>query len=150
MEEKEKNEYKSLEEEVFKALDHQTRRDILRYIGERRGITFTEIMKAGKIPDTPTLSYHLKTLSPFIEQRNGKYYLTPIGKDAYNLLLRTTTYNKLALFQKNKYEVTVGNTILWITAIAAAVYLEADTVLTTIFLPGLAAVSLTITYQLFK
>ncbi|MCK4636539.1 MAG: helix-turn-helix transcriptional regulator [Methanomicrobia archaeon] len=150
MEEKEKNEYKSLEEEVFKALDHQTRRDILRYIGERRGITFTEIMKAGKIPDTPTLSYHLKTLSPFIEQRNGKYYLTPIGKDAYNLLLRTTTYNKLALFQKNKYEATVGNTILWITAIAAAVYLEADTVLTTIFLPGLAAVSLTITYQLFK
>ena len=150
MEEKEKNEYKSLEEEVFKALDHQTRRDILRYIGERRGITFTEIMKAGKIPNTPTLSYHLKTLSPFIEQRNGKYYLTPIGKDAYNLLLRTTTYNKLALFQKNKYEATVGNTILWITAIAAAVYLEADTVLTTIFLPGLAAVSLTITYQLFK
>ncbi len=150
MEEKEKNEYKSLEEEVFKALDHQTRRDILRYIGERRGITFTEIMKAGKIPDTPTLSYHLKTLSPFIEQRNGKYHLTPIGKDAYNLLHRTTTYDKLALFQKNKYEVTVGNTILWITAIAAAVYLEADTVLTTIFLPGLAAVSLTITYQLFK
>ena len=150
MEEKEKNEYESLEQEVFKALDHQKRRDILRYIGERKGITFTEIMKAGKIPDTPTLSYHLKTLSPFIEQRNGKYHLTPIGKDAYNLLLRTTTYNKLALFQKNKYEVTVGNTILWITAIAAAVYLEADTVLTTIFLPGLAAVSLTITYQLFK
>lgn len=150
MEEKEKNEYESLEQEVFKALDHQKRRDILRYIGERKGITFTEIMKAGKIPDTPTLSYHLKTLSPFIEQRNGKYRLTPIGKDAYNLLLRTTTYNKLALFQKNKYEVTVGNTILWITAIAAAVYLEADTVLTTIFLPGLAAVSLTITYQLFK
>lgn len=150
MEEKEKNEYESLEQEVFKALDHQKRRDILRYIGERKGITFTEIMKAGKIPDTPTLSYHLKTLSPFIEQRNGKYHLTPIGKDAYNLLHRTTTYDKLALFQKNKYEVTVGNTILWITAIAAAVYLEADTVLTTIFLPGLAAVSLTITYQLFK
>ena len=148
--EKEKNEYESLEQEVFKALDHQKRRDILRYIGERKGITFTEIMKAGKIPDTPTLSYHLKTLSPFIEQRNGKYHLTPIGKDAYNLLHRTTTYDKLALFQKNKYEVTVGNTILWITAIAAAVYLEADTVLTTIFLPGLAAVSLTITYQLFK
>ncbi|MCK4310177.1 MAG: helix-turn-helix transcriptional regulator [Methanomicrobia archaeon] len=150
VEEKEKNEYESLEQEVFKALDHQKRRDILRYIGERKGITFTEIMKAGKIPDTPTLSYHLKTLSPFIEQRNGKYHLTPIGKDAYNLLHRTTTYDKLALFQKNKYEVTVGNTILWITAIAAAVYLEADTVLTTIFLPGLAAVSLTITYQLFK
>ncbi len=150
MEEKEKNEYESLEEEVFKALDHQKRRDILRYIGEKKGITFTEIMKAGKIPDSPTLSYHLKTLSPFIEQRNGEYRLTPIGKDAYNLLLRTTTYDKLALFQKNKYEATVGNTILWITAIAAAVYLEADTVLTTIFLPGLAAVSLTITYQLFK
>ncbi|MCK4433038.1 MAG: helix-turn-helix transcriptional regulator, partial [Methanomicrobia archaeon] len=44
VEEKEKNEYESLEQEVFKALDHQTRRDILRYIGEKKGITFTEIM----------------------------------------------------------------------------------------------------------
>jgi hypothetical protein len=33
MEEKEKREFETLEQEVFKALDHQMRRDILRYVG---------------------------------------------------------------------------------------------------------------------
>jgi len=150
MEEKEKNEYKSLEQEVFKTLDHQTRRDILRYIGEKKGITFTEIMKAGKIPDSPTLSYHLKTLSPFIEQRNGKYHLTPIGKDAYNLLLRTTTYNKLALFQKKRYGATFGNLLLWGIAMISAAYLEADPILITVIFPFLAFISSGTIWQLFK
>ncbi len=34
-------EIRSLEEEVFKALDHQKRRDVLRYVGERRSGAFT-------------------------------------------------------------------------------------------------------------
>jgi predicted transcriptional regulator len=94
MEGNEKDESKNLEREVFKALDHEIRRDILRYVGEKRSTTFTDIMNAIKIPDSPTLSYHLKSLAPFIEQQNGKYQLTSIGTDAYNLLLKTATYNK--------------------------------------------------------
>ncbi|MFH1179089.1 MAG: helix-turn-helix domain-containing protein [Candidatus Bathyarchaeota archaeon] len=79
MTENEKNESKNLEEEVFKALDHQMRRDILRYIGEAKSVSFTEIMNNVKVPDSPTLSYHLKPLSPFVEQKEGKYGLTAIG-----------------------------------------------------------------------
>lgn len=150
LEENEKPEFESLEQEVFKALEHQIRRDILRYIGEKKDSTFTEIMNASRIPDSPTLSYHLRSLAPFIEQRKGKYYLTPIGKDAYHLLLRTAAYNKLALFQKNKYEATLGNAILWGAAIVVAAWLKVDTTLTAIILPILAAVGLTITYQLFE
>ncbi|MEM2940250.1 MAG: helix-turn-helix domain-containing protein [Thermoproteota archaeon] len=71
MEEKEE-EAESLEQEVFKALDHQKRRDILRFIGERKDSTFTEILNASKVSDSPTLSYHLRILAPFIEQREGK------------------------------------------------------------------------------
>ena len=150
MEGEEKREFESLEQEVFKALDHQMRRDILRYVGEGRECTFTDILTKAKVPDSPTLSYHLKMLAPFIEQQNGKYRLTPMGKDSYNLLLKAGTYNKLTLFQKKQGEATLGNAVLWCAAITAAAYLEANTILLTAILPSLAAVSIAITYQLFK
>lgn len=146
----ETQEYETLEQEVFKALDHQVRRDILRYVGERKNSTFTEIMKASKAPDSPTLSYHLKNLSFFIVLHNGKYSLTSIGKDAYNLLLKTSAYDRLAFFEKSKHEATLGNVLLWCTAIASALYLEADTLLTAVILPILAAVSVSLTYQLYR
>jgi hypothetical protein len=150
MEEKEKREFGNLEAEVFKALDHQMRRDILRYVGEGRNPTFTDILNAIRISDSPTLAYHLKTLAPFIEQRKGTYHLTPMGKDAFNLLLKAGTYSKIALFQKKQWEAMLGNAVLWCGAIVAAAYLEASTILFTAILPSMAAVSISITYQLFK
>ena len=149
MEEKEKREFENLEAEVFKALDHQMRRDILRYVGEGRSPTFTDILNAIRIPDSPTLAYHLKTLAPFIEQRKGTYHLTSMGKDAFNMLLKAGTYGKMALFQKKQWEAMLGNAVLWCAAIAAAAY-EGDTTLFTSVLPSLDAVSVAITYQLFK
>jgi hypothetical protein len=100
-----------LEQQVFEALENQKRRDILRIVGENKGIAYTKIMNASKISDSPTLSYHLKSLAPFVEQKEGKYRITAMGKDAYNLLLKTHAYDKLALMQKNKYGVTMGNKI---------------------------------------
>ena len=150
MEEKEKREFESLEQEVFKALDHQMRRDILRYVGEGRECTFTDILTKAKVPDSPTLSYHLKTLAPFIEQHGGKYRLTPMGKDSYNLLLKAGTYNKLTVFLKKRLEVTFANALLWGTAILSAAYLETNTTLYTAVMPPLAFVSIIITWQLFK
>jgi DNA-binding transcriptional ArsR family regulator len=149
MSDKEEKEPVSLEEEVFKALDHQKRRDILRNIGEKEGVTFTEIMNAGKIPDSPTLSYHLRSLAPFVEQKHGGYRLTPMGKDAYSLLLRSTTYDKLAIFQKKRYEATLANLVLWVAAIASAAYLEVSAEFTLMVMPPLAFVATMITYQLF-
>jgi len=149
MSDKEEKETVSLEEEVFKALDHQKRRDILRNIGEKEGVTFTEIMNAGKIPDSPTLSYHLRSLAPFVEQKHGGYRLTPMGKDAYSLLLRSTAYDKLAMFQKKRYEATLANLVLWVAAIAAAAYLEVSAEFTLMVMPPLAFVATMITYQLF-
>ena len=89
----EKETVESLEQQVFKALDHQTRRDIIRVIGEGKNIIFTEIMVTAKAPDSPTLSYHLRSLAPFVEQKGGRYNLTTLGRSAYGLLLRTNTYN---------------------------------------------------------
>jgi len=146
----ESKEFSSLEEEVFKVLDHQIRRDILRYIGEGKKLSFTDIKNATRSPESPTLSYHLKTLAPFLEQKDGKYDLNPIGKAAYTLLLRTVTYNRIALLQKKKLGVIIGHTVLWISAIAAGLVLEVDSFMTTIILPSLAAVSLMTINELFE
>ena len=146
----ESKEFTSLEEEVFKALDHQIRRDILRYIGEGKKPTFTDIMNATRSPDSPTLSYHLRNLAPFLEQKDGRYDLNPIGKAAYTLLLRTATYNRVALLHKKKLGAIIGHIILWVSAIAAGLVLEVDSFMTTITLPSLAAVSLMTINKLFE
>ena len=145
-----KTETVNLEEEVFKALDHQMRRDVLRYVGEAKQVSFTEIMNNVKVPDSPTLSYHLKTLGPFLEQRDGKYGLTVMGRDAYSLLLKTTSYSRLALFWRNKRNATMGTGILLVIAIAAAVYMELDMTYSALILPILAAIAMSTVYQLFE
>lgn len=150
MDEKESREFESLEEEVFKALDHQRRRDVLRFIGEGKKPTFTEIMNTTKSPDSPTLSYHLRNLAPFLELKDGRYDLNPIGKAAYSLLLRTATYDRVALLHKKKFGAIIGHIALWISAIAAGLVLEVDPFLTTIGLPVLAAVSLMTINELFE
>jgi len=148
--EKEIEQSNNLEEEVFKTLDNQKRRDILRYIGEKNSVSFTDIMKSTGLPDSPTLSYHLRALSPFTTQEKGKYRLSPIGRDAYGLLLKTTSYDKLVLSRKKKQEVTLGNAVIWISVIAASVYMGADWILYGLITPMLAAVSLSMTYYLFE
>lgn len=150
MEEKERREFKSLEEEVFKALDHQRRRDVLRFIGEGKKPTFTEIMHATNSANSPTLSYHLRTLSPFLELKDGRYDLNPIGKAAYTLLLRTATYDRVALLHRKKTGAIIGHIALWISAIAAGLVLDVHPFLTTIGLPSLAAVSLMSIHELFE
>jgi DNA-binding transcriptional ArsR family regulator len=143
-------ELESFEQEVFKALDHQTRRDILRYVGERKGCTFTEIMNASRVPDSPSLSYHLRILAPFMEQRDGRYGLTRIGRAAYTLLLRTSDYNRVALLYRKKTGAIIGHIVLWVSAIAASLVLDVDWFLYAIILPSLAGTSLMVIYELFE
>lgn len=65
-------------------------------------------------------------------------------------MIKTHAYDKLALIQKNKVGVTMGNTVLWLAAIAAAAYLGTDAILSFMILPIFAAMSLVITYELFE
>ena len=77
----------SLEESIFKTLSNQKRRDILRFIGEHKQVTFTEIKKAVEIEDSSSVSYHLKSLQNLISQQNEKYSLSELGQEAYNLIV---------------------------------------------------------------
>ena len=119
MDKEEQNE--SLEETVFKTLSNQKRRDILRFIGERREATFTEIKNSIEIEDTPSLSYHLNALGCLIFQKSGKYSLSELGQDAYNLIYKTSIYTSsnstISYLRKELPAVIVANAILWAAAI---------------------------------
>ena len=140
----------NLEESVFKALDHQKRRDILRYIGEAGSVTFTELKNKVDFQDSPSLSYHLKSLEPFLEQRNGKYELSYLGKSAYTLLLKTGSYSRAALHYSKKKSTIIGHIVLWLAALAAAIVLEVDSFYYIIIIPTLASTSLMIINALFE
>jgi len=148
--EKDEEKIENLEEAVFKALDHQKRRDILRYTGEVGSSTFTDIKNSLDFPDSPSLSYHLKSLGPFLEQRDGKYSLSYLGKSAYNLLLRTGSYSKAALHYSKKKGTIIGHVVLWLVAWAAAIVMETDSFFYTIIIPALAGTSLMTIYALFE
>jgi len=118
----------TLEEAIFKTLSHQKRRDILRFIGEKTRVTFGEIKTAAEMPDTPTLSYHLNALDGLIVQDQGRYGLSELGKDAYNLICKTqvasSSHSIIALLRKELTLVIVTNAILWAIAIFATSVIE--------------------------
>jgi hypothetical protein len=111
----------TLEEAVFKTLNHQKRRDILRFIGEKKTTTFTGIKNAVNIEDSPSLSYHLNALNGLIIQEEGKYVLTELGQDAFNLICKATAFSTSnSLVRKLRKElpvVIIANAILWAAAI---------------------------------
>jgi len=51
----------SKEDEIFKLLTHQKRRNIIKVLGER-DLTFSQIKRNLEI-DSPTHSYHLKSMN---------------------------------------------------------------------------------------
>ncbi len=111
----------SLEESIFKTLSHQTRRDILRFVGEERQASFTQIKNSVKVEDSAALSYHISTLGPLVIQKGGKYMLSALGLDAYGLICKTTVCaetNSTLLFMRNKIPwVIIVNAVLWALAL---------------------------------
>ena len=114
-------ENESLEESIFKTLSNQKRRDILRFIGENRRVTFTEIKKDAEIEDSSSVSYHLSSLKPLIAQKEEKYSLSELGQEAYSLIVKTSAYTStnvtLGYLRRQLTLLILANSILWFTAI---------------------------------
>jgi DNA-binding transcriptional ArsR family regulator len=143
----------SLEESVFKSLNHQKRRDILRLLGERGGATFTEIKNDAGLEDSPSLSYHLSTMKELVEQKGGKYYLTEIGLDSYNLICKASSYSAssslLTTLRKELVLVVIANAVLWAAALFAVREFEGTLNRLTIFsLSALWLVSNSVLYSI--
>ena len=88
----------SEEDEIFKLLTHQTRRNIIKVLGER-DLAFSQIQKNLKI-DSPTLSYHLKSMNPFVIQKKSKYSFSEIGRAALFLLTKTDQSIKISRYRR--------------------------------------------------
>ncbi|MGA8711012.1 MAG: response regulator [Thermoplasmata archaeon] len=69
------------------ALANPLRRHILRRLSEG-ATSFTEVMRAAGIDDSPKLSFHLRTLQEegLITHASESYHLTPTGKEAVRVL----------------------------------------------------------------
>ena len=111
----------SLEEAIFKTLSNQKRRDILRFIGERKEATFTEIKRAVEIEDSSLVVYHLKSLEGLIIQSKDKYRLSDLGQEAYTLIVKTNTYAGtniiLNALKKQLTRLIIANALLWAVAL---------------------------------
>lgn len=67
-------------DEIFAALKHPVRRQILIFLEQKGEASFTEIQEETGISDTGLMSYHLKELYALVEQSGrGKYCLSEVG-----------------------------------------------------------------------
>ncbi|MFW9908186.1 MAG: hypothetical protein ACFFEF_06390 [Candidatus Thorarchaeota archaeon] len=112
---------RDLEEEVFKTLSHQVRRDILRVIGESKGAKFTEIKNATGITESASLSYHLSALSPLLSHEQDLYKLSGLGRDTYSLMnklaLHSTSAEMLGVVGRKLGATITANSLMWTSAI---------------------------------
>ena len=115
------------EDAIFKSLSHEIRRDIIRYIGNKKDSTFTDIKNNIMTIDSPTLSYHLKSLKTLIIQKESKYYLSEIGKASFNLLEKIDQSERIQKGKKRFLDAYFTTVICWISAsiIIPLVYLYA-------------------------
>jgi len=128
---------RSLEDQIFKTLSHQKRRDILRVIGERGEVTFTEIKNSVGIEDSPSLSYHINALGQLVVQKEGKYRLSDLGRDTYNLICKASTYSVsssiVGSLRREIPLVIVANAVLWAAALFSVSAFEGRPSTTTVY-----------------
>lgn len=71
---------------ILSVLSHPLRREILLFLSEKAEASFTDLLNLLKV-DTGKLSFHLRTLSPFVEQTSaGKYKLSRAGESAVRVI----------------------------------------------------------------
>ena len=103
------------EDEIFKSLSHQVRRDIIKFLGEKP-LLFTEIKKNLEPIDSPTLSYHLKSLQLLLIQKTNKYELSDIGEAAFNLLSKIDESVRISRYKRKFLYAYYVNVICWLSA----------------------------------
>ena len=108
----------------------------MRFVGEQKQVSFTQIKNSLKVEDSAALSYHLSSLQPLITQKDGKYALSELGQDAYALINKTASFTESNLtvnFMRHTVPwVIVANAILWALAVFLTSYFEGGLVLNAI------------------
>ncbi|MFW9937293.1 MAG: winged helix-turn-helix domain-containing protein [Candidatus Thorarchaeota archaeon] len=103
------------EDDIFKSLGHQVRRDIIKYLGENP-LTFTQVKNRLEPIDSPTLSYHMRSLQPLLIQKENKYELSEIGEAAFNLLSKTDQSVRISRYKRKFQYAHIVTILSWVTA----------------------------------
>ncbi len=88
---------------MWKALANESRRDLIRFIGEKGIVSFTELKNYSRMK-VGTLYHHLDALGPLLSQNAEKqYYLTPKGEKAFNLIEEEIDINAARLMMTGPF-----------------------------------------------
>lgn len=79
---------------ILSILSHRLRREILSFIHEKGECSFTDLLNLLQV-DTGKLSFHLRTLSAFVQQTpTGKYKLSKTGERALRIIRDVETWSE--------------------------------------------------------
>jgi uncharacterized RDD family membrane protein YckC len=94
---------------ILSVLSHKIRREILLILNKNGETSFTDLMKALNV-DTGKLSFHIRSLSIFIEQtESGKYKLNRAGEDAVRVIMDVESWAELASLDKKTTQLPLAN-----------------------------------------
>jgi len=94
---------------IIAVLSHPLRREILLIISDKTECTFTDLLKVLKV-DTGKLSFHLRTLSVFIEQTpTGKYKLSRTGENAVRVISDVESWAEVADVSRKSTQLPLGS-----------------------------------------
>jgi DNA-binding transcriptional ArsR family regulator len=101
-------------DKIFAALKHPVRRQIMLYLDEQGEASFTQIQSILGIDDTGLVSYHLKELTPLVEQsERGKYSLSVEGQAGVELFRKVEREKqRSSVAVRSEVEKYLGETIV--------------------------------------
>lgn len=94
---------------VLSILSHKIRREILLILNDKGECTFTELMNTINI-DTGKLSFHIRNLTPFLDQtENGRYKLSRAGEDAVRVIRDVESWAEIADVNRKAPELALAS-----------------------------------------
>jgi uncharacterized RDD family membrane protein YckC len=94
---------------ILSVLSHPLRREILLDLSEKGESSFTDLLNLLKV-DTGKLSFHLRTLSPFIEQTpTGKYRLSRAGESAVRVIHDVESWAEVADVERKQSQLPLAS-----------------------------------------
>jgi uncharacterized RDD family membrane protein YckC len=94
---------------VLSVLSHPLRREILLFLSEKGECSFTDLLNVLKV-DTGKLSFHLRTLSAFIEQtQTGKYKLSRAGESAVRVISDVESWAEVADVERKATQLPIAS-----------------------------------------
>ena len=115
------------EDEIFKSLTHQVRRTIIKVLGEKE-LTFTEVKNGIESIDSPSLSYHLKSMKDLLVQKENKYRLSEVGEAALHLLNKTDQSVRISKSKRNFLYAYIITVACWTAAETIVPFILGDTI----------------------